>query len=120
MKEFPLEACGVLGGTTDGHTPLALTLYPMKNILSSQVRFRMDPLQQFQVFKKIDASKMEMVGIYHSHPTGPDTPSIIDIKEAYYPNALYLIWSFKTGEWRLFVYKIRDGDYQEIIFELTK
>lgn len=119
-EEYPIEACGILGGTKVGQTILANTLFPMKNILNSQVRFRMDPFQQFQVFNNIETSNLELIAIYHSHPTGLATPSMIDIEEAFYPDAAFLIWSFQTKGWKLLGFRIRDGEYREILIELTR
>ncbi len=36
---------------------------------------------------------LELVGIYHSHPHGPPGLSEIDVKEAYYPEVVHLVWS---------------------------
>jgi proteasome lid subunit RPN8/RPN11 len=65
----------------------------------------------------MEAQGLEMVGIYHSHPHGPDSPSPTDIAEAYYPDAVYLIWFRQDGEWAA-TYRQEDrsisGQYRDI------
>jgi len=92
----PEEACGLLGGEADK----AHYVLPINNIARSPERFRMDPLQQVEALMQIDERGDQLVGIYHSHPSGPATPSELDIKEAAYPEAAYLIWSKLGEEWQ--------------------
>ena len=91
----PEEACGLLGGKGDK----VIWVYPISNIARSPERFRMDPLQQVEALMQIDEGG-ELVGIYHSHPSGPTTPSELDIKEAAYPEAAYLVWAKQDEEWQ--------------------
>jgi proteasome lid subunit RPN8/RPN11 len=51
---------------------------------------------------------MELIGIYHSHPHGPDEPSPTDVNEAYYPEAIHLIWSQRTGKWQCRAFMITE------------
>ncbi len=43
--------------------------------------------------REIRAAGLELLGIYHSHPTGENKPSARDIERAYYPEAAYFIVS---------------------------
>jgi proteasome lid subunit RPN8/RPN11 len=62
----------------------------------------------------MEARELDLVGIYHSHPHGPDTPSDTDMHEAYYPDAFYLIWSRRTGDWACRGYRIHQNGYDKI------
>jgi proteasome lid subunit RPN8/RPN11 len=62
---------------------------------------------------------LELVGIYHSHPNGPDHPSPTDIAENMYPVA-QIIWFRENGEWRARAYKIEAGTAIEIALEIRK
>ncbi|MER3400214.1 MAG: hypothetical protein C4313_03620 [Thermoflexus sp.] len=108
--EWPLEACGLLGGI--GRR--ALAVYPARNEWASPVRYRVHPEDLIRVLQDLEAKGWELVGIYHSHPHGPPTPSPTDIREAYYPEAVYLIAAPVQGEWRLRAFHLRDGTAQEI------
>jgi proteasome lid subunit RPN8/RPN11 len=95
-EKAPEEACGLLAGK--GHSILGVL--PITNKLHSPVRYQMDPLEQLQAFRRIEDDGQELVGIYHSHPNGPDVPSATDIAEAFYPDAIYVIWYRLSNEWR--------------------
>ncbi len=90
--DAPLETCGVLGGLGER----ALAVYPIANALRSPVRYRADPEGLLAAFLDIEARGWELVGIYHSHPAGPDAPSATDIAEAFYPDAVYVIISLAS------------------------
>ena len=93
---IPEEACGILVGR--GRE--VLEIYPITNQLHSPVRYLMEPHEQLRAFQLIEAQGWELLAIYHSHPRGPERPSPTDIAEAYYPEAVYLIWSHSKAVWR--------------------
>jgi proteasome lid subunit RPN8/RPN11 len=105
----PEEACGLLSGQIEARTYRVAAVIPTTNELHSPVRYRIDPHEQIAAFNRIDAQGLELVGIYHSHPAGPMSPSPTDIAEAYYPEAVYLIWSAPAGEWQCTAFLIQDG-----------
>jgi proteasome lid subunit RPN8/RPN11 len=114
-RRLPQEACGMLAGKNDR---VELTL-GIRNAERSPVRFRMDPRAQWRAFQRIEAAGLDLVGIYHSHPNGPDHPSPTDIAEAAYPVA-QVIW-FKTGgTWRARGFLIEGGKSIEIALEIDK
>ena len=106
----PEEACGLLAGEVEGDTCQALRVIPMHNMLHSPVQYRMEPSEQLAAFNEIEAGGMELVGIYHSHPAGPEEPSPVDIAEAYYPEVVYLIWTRKSDAWQCKGYSVYDRD----------
>jgi proteasome lid subunit RPN8/RPN11 len=65
----------------------------------------MDPSAQIKAMFEIEEEGHQIVAIYHSHPVGPEVPSEIDIDDAAYSQAAYLIWypSGKTWDCRAFV-----------------
>jgi proteasome lid subunit RPN8/RPN11 len=99
----PEEACGMLAGTIvnapAGNIYRAELVIPTTNMLHSPVRYQVEPLEQLRAFERMEAAGLELVSIYHSHPRGPSYPSPTDLDEAYYPDAVYLIWSGESGEW---------------------
>lgn len=84
-REYPNEACGILAGK-NGRVTRA---YAVKNAKPGPARYEMDPEEQFRVMKAIREEGLAMVGIYHSHPSGPAFPSGIDVDQAYWPGTLY-------------------------------
>jgi len=114
-RRAPLEACGLLAGK---NIRVEFTL-GILNADRSPVRFRMEPRAQWRAFQHIEASGLELVGIYHSHPNGPDHPSPTDIAEAMYPVA-QIIWVRVDGEWRARCFQIEGGNVTEISLEYSK
>ena len=91
-EQYPLEACGLLAGK-NGSVKAVLRV---RNAAQSPVKFRMDPQEQYNAFMWIEAEGLNLVGIYHSHPSGPETVSPTDIDEAAY-DVVHVIW-FHSGE----------------------
>ncbi len=116
IAHTPEEACGLLAGK-HGYI---LEVFPTTNVLHSPVRYRIATQEQFQAFQRIEQQGWDLLAIYHSHPHGPATPSPTDIKEAYYPEVIYLIWSRDGGEWICRGFVISNNDVQEIPIRLVK
>jgi len=78
----------------------------------------MDPAGQIDALRQIRECNEELFAIYHSHPSSPAVPSVIDVEEAGYPEALYLIISLNTkGVLEMRGYSIKGKNFTEI--ELT-
>lgn len=114
-RRAPLEACGLLAGKNNR---VESTL-GIRNADRSPVRFRMEPRAQWRAFQRIEAAGLDLVGIYHSHPNGPDHPSPTDIAETMYPVA-QIIWVRVDGEWRARGFQIKGGKVAEITLEFIK
>jgi len=109
-ERAPEEACGLLAGK--GRVVHNVT--SVTNILHSPIRYRMAPEEQMVVFNNIDEQNLELIAIYHSHPNGPSEPSETDLKEAYYPDAMQLIWYRQGTDWRCRGYIIVDDQIFEV------
>jgi [CysO sulfur-carrier protein]-S-L-cysteine hydrolase len=114
----PEEACGLLAGQLIGERYEVMIVFPTTNMLHSTTRYRIEPAELLASFNQMEAQGFELVGIYHSHPNGPDGPSPTDIAEAYYPEAAYLIWSRQDGEWACKAYTIVKQTIQPVGIQL--
>jgi len=77
------ESCGVLAGTYGGDESRVLDARRATNVAETpQIRYRIDPAEQFEIVEAVEDAEMEVVGFYHSHPGGPTTPSETDIDRA--------------------------------------
>ena len=112
-SHLPLEACGLLAG----HNSKVETVLEVTNQAQSPVRFVMDPIEQLNAFEWIDSNDMELVGIFHSHPTGPETVSPTDIAEAAYA-VVYVIFARLDNTWRARGFWIKDGVYSEVALQI--
>lgn len=89
------------------------------NQAQSTVRFRMDPAEQLQAFDWMDANDLELVGVFHSHPAGPDGPSATDVAEAAYP-VVHLIWSRGEADWTVRGYWIEGRRVTEVGLDIAE
>ena len=92
---LPLEACGLLAGKGE----IVQQVLTVANQARSPARFRMDPFEQIQAFERIESSGLDLLGIFHLHPSGPEAASATDIAEAAYA-VVHIIWSRQMGAWK--------------------
>lgn len=112
---LPEEACGLLAG--DGER--VYKVFPVRNIAQSPIRFRMDPQEQIDRLFWIEEQGLSLVGIYHSHPTGPHQPSETDLLEAAYPEAANLVWSRTQRGWHCRAYVLNPAGPKEIEIQIV-
>ena len=106
----PREICGMIGGTG----AVASKIFPTTNTDESEITYQIDPKEQFSVMKALREDKLELVGIYHSHPETEAYPSSTDTRLAFYPGAHYLIISLqKKDDPTIRAFKIVDGVVSE-------
>ena len=111
-RDHPDEACGVIAGPAGTDKPQRFI--PMENAERSPTFYRFDSMEQFQVWKEMDARDEEPVVIYHSHTATEAYPSRTDISLASEPGAHYVLVSTReedTVEFRSF--RIVDGEVTE-------
>lgn len=111
QANLPEEACGLLAGWENRVS----AVIPITNQAHSPVRFYMDPLELNNALIHIEEEGLELLAIFHSHPSGPDHPSPTDIREFYYPGTAVMIWSHDgAGNWQGKAYKIDQSSYTQI------
>ena len=112
----PLEVCGILGGRDNSVSEIR----PMTNTDASHEHFTMEPREQFAVAKDFRSKDLEMLAVYHSHPTTPARPSQEDIRLARTPDISTVIVSLADSsapDVRSF--KIRGGRVSPEKLEIT-
>lgn len=98
LEALPNEACGLLGGRTEGDKKVVEKVYLLNNCDNSPEHFSMDPKEQFAAVKDMRANGWTMLGNFHSHPESPARPSEEDKRLAFDPTASYLIVSLTDRE----------------------
>jgi len=114
VGQSPLEACGLLAGTKDS----VEKVLKMRNVDQSPVRFHMDAQEQYNAFEWLEANGLDLVGIFHSHPSGPDTVSATDIAEAAY-EVVHIIWSRTKQIWSARGFWIEKGQVTEVALRIV-
>ena len=107
---LPEEGCGLLlgkGGTVE-------KVIAVENDLHSPVTFRMNPQAQLDALILAEDLGLEITGIFHSHPCGPNHPSQTDISRFFYPGSAAVILSPSGNGWQCKAFIIEAGSYREI------
>ncbi|MGB9710125.1 MAG: M67 family metallopeptidase [Thermodesulfovibrio sp.] len=107
VASLPYEACGILAGKHD----MVTKIYKIKNIENSSVSYLMEPKEQLRAMKDIKNKGLEMVAIFHSHPSGSAYPSSKDIELSFYD--VYHVIVALEPDFEVKCFKINDGKVYE-------
>lgn len=112
------EVCGLIGAQASGAT----RIYPVANVADDTHHlFAMDPKGQIDAMRTMREAGETLFAIYHSHPHAPAAPSAIDLQQAAYPEALYLIISLDTkGVLEMRGYRLRERRVENVELELLE
>lgn len=89
MEALPHEGCGLIAFDEDR----PVKLFPGRNVLESASRYRMADIEVLRAVDDMSRQGWWLGAIYHSHPNSPAKPSLTDLNEANWPDALMLIVS---------------------------
>ena len=106
---LPNEGCGYLVG--DPETGRIDRFVPITNAAASPTRFVLEPHAQLAAERAIDDAGEHVVGIAHSHPSGPNEPSATDIADAaqYDPLGVFIHVIVDPQQGSARVFRINDG-----------
>lgn len=116
LSRAPEEACGILAGDDTGAVK---RVFAMQNADRSETTYAMDSREQFEVFDEIRSEGLELLAIFHSHPSSEAYPSARDLELAFYPEAYYLIVSLMEIDPVCRAFRIVDGEVKETGFVLN-
>ena len=113
---LPNECCGLLGGRGGR----VARMFPAANALRSPAAYEIRPRELFEIFRQLRAEKLELVAIYHSHPTGDNSPSARDRERAYYSEAAYVIVTPREeAPQPVRAFRLRGEDWEELAVETS-
>ncbi len=102
-NEKPNESCAILFGKVEGQKTTVSEIFLTKNIDESPTNFTISNEQLIKCYKIADEKKIEVVGIFHSHPNFVAYPSETDRKFMYSNPVVWIIYSGISDEFRAFV-----------------
>jgi [CysO sulfur-carrier protein]-S-L-cysteine hydrolase len=112
---LPAEGCGLLAGTvTDGVGRVALHL-PLVNAMNSPTEYESDPRGMFAAHKAMRAAGVDVLAVYHSHPTSPPVPSRTDRERNYSEFVMNIIVGMRdelVRGWWLTATDMREGEWE--------
>ena len=116
----PAEVCGVLGGRDE----LLTAIISVRNIAERPVnRFLMDPLGMAAAQRELDQNRWQLLGYYHSHPSGPARPSRVDRASLIWPQLPPFIWliiSLDSAPPSAAAYWTQDGAFSPVRLVLDR
>jgi len=116
LAAFPNEACGLLAGK-EGRP---VRFFPMTNRDASPVSYRLDPKEQLRAFDEMDEQGWDLLAIFHTHTHSEAYPSETDRRQAFYPEAAYLVMSLSDrANPELRAFRIVDAEISEEELELV-
>lgn len=120
-SEAPLECCGLLAGPPalpdqgrEGGVPRVgkvVRRYPLINGMQSPTRFLSDGRSMFAAVRDMRQQHIDILAVYHSHPTSDPIPSRTDLEHNYSPDVMNLIISLKCEEPVVRAWWLTDRDY---------
>jgi len=109
-NQKPNESCAILFGKNDQVLDLFLT----ENIEKSPVNFTISNEQLIKGYRIAEEKKMDVVGIFHSHPDSDAYPSNTDKKFMQSNPVVWIIYSGVNKNFRAF---LLESDIVEIPIE---
>lgn len=113
-NEKPNESCAILFGTANSQKTTVKEIFLTKNIDESPVNFTISNEQLIKGYKIAEDKKMEVVGIFHSHPNSEAYPSNTDKKFMYSNPVVWVIYSGISNDFKAYVL---ESDILEILIE---
>ena len=89
---YPKEACGLLLGA-DGRATEA-RLAGNLDLERAHDRYLMDPKDQMRIEREAETKGLKVLGVWHSHPDHPATPSETDRQQAQLVWVMAKSWSY--------------------------
>jgi proteasome lid subunit RPN8/RPN11 len=122
QAEKPNECCGLLAGKNepDGFVKYVTHSYPLVNELARPTAYRSEPRSILAAYKDIDRRGLDVVGVYHSHPTVPPNPSNTDLaNNSLGDQVVHVIISLTTDPPTLKAWRLFETNYEAAEWELV-
>ena len=113
-REAPLECCGMLGGRGSRVS----ACYPVANALASPAAYEGDAKETLRAFREMRERGLELIAIYHSHPSSPAVPSRVDLERNYYGEVPRLIISLVARPPEMRAYVLSELEYREVPWKI--
>jgi proteasome lid subunit RPN8/RPN11 len=115
-SELPNEACGLLAG--NAAAGVASAFHPARNARSSPYRFDVAAEDLVRILHAIEADRLELIAVFHSHPASAADPSPTDVREARY-SVVQLIASLQDPAKALRAWRIAGATCREVTLRIV-
>ena len=117
-RELPCECCGLLAGVVEGPAGRVVERYALVNALASGREFESEPRSMFAATRAMRERGLEVLAVYHSHPTSAPVPSRTDLERNYSPDVVNVIISLTGEAPAARAWWLTEKDYREAAWEV--
>jgi [CysO sulfur-carrier protein]-S-L-cysteine hydrolase len=111
--ELPNECCGLLAGRSAGGIATVERRYPLVNAEASPVEYTSEPRSMFAAVRDMRRHGIDVVAVYHSHPTSEAVPSKTDRERNYSEDVICFIVSLKGTQPDVRAWWLTAEEYRE-------
>src|SRR5262249_16647246 len=118
LAERPNECCGLLAGTilteeTNVRIGRVGERFPLVNALASPTEYESEPRGMFEAVRAMRQRGLDVLAVYHSHPTSAAVPSKKDLARNYSPEVVNFIISLAGPEPTVRGWWLSESEYRE-------
>lgn len=99
---YPNESCALLFGTIKDENYLVSDIFLTDNVEESQVNFTVSNEDLLKAYRAAEEKKLDVIGIFHSHPNSEAVPSQTDKKFMQSNPVIWVIYSGLTDSFSAF------------------
>ena len=98
-SESPIECCGLLAGRIENGVGVVTTRFAIENARRSPTEYETDARGMLSAFRYMREHGLDLLAVYHSHPTSEPVPSRRDVeRNTYGETVVHLIVSLAGPE----------------------
>ena len=112
--ELPNECVGLLAGVIEGGMGRIVERYALVNAAASPREFLSQPESMFAAYRGMREHGLDILAIYHSHPTSEPVPSRTDLERNYSSDVVHLIISLKDEPPLIRAWWLMENSYCEL------
>jgi [CysO sulfur-carrier protein]-S-L-cysteine hydrolase len=118
--ELPNECCGILVGRLNGDRGIVERRYPLVNAAASPRDYLSDGESMFRAFRDYTERDLDVLAVYHSHPSSAPVPSRKDLEMNYSPDVVNLIIGLQDEQPSVRGWWLTADDYREAEWECVE
>lgn len=103
INSLPNESCALLLGKRAYTKSIVKSILPMNNSLHSSVAFNITPDDLYNAYNKARVLELDVISIFHSHPTNP-LPSETDQIFMLLNPIIWIIYSTSLNSFKAFIF----------------
>jgi len=103
QSNFPNESCALLFGSGNPETCTVSDVFLAENTEKSPVNFTISNEELLKGYKEAEQKKLDVIGIFHSHPHSEAVPSLTDKKFMVGNPVVWVIFSNRYDEFRAYI-----------------